>query len=208
MSIQSIYRERCAEDSDIAAHLPYLHDTVVRLGAQTVVELGTRYGNSTSALLAAVESTGGHLWSVDPHPLVADARLLGSPQWTLITESDTDASVLAAIPDTIDVLFIDTTHRYGHTMLELGLYGERVRPGGVILCHDTEYVMDGTDGYPAEDGYPVARALDTWCEAKGIRWTNRPGSYGLGVVEIPERAVPECIGNCGGTCPLHEGVGA
>lgn len=180
--IAETYRERCAEDSDIAAHLPYLHDTVVRLQAKAVVELGTRYGNSTSALLAGVTETGGHLWSIDPRPMTPDTYR--DAPWTLIAQSDMEPYVVDLVPARLDVLFIDTSHTYAHTFAELMIYGERVRPGGVILAHDTEFTMDG------EDGFPVARALDFYCRMNGLAWVNRPGSFGLGVLEIPEDYTP------------------
>lgn len=178
MTIADVYRERCAEDSDIAAHLPYLYEAVVQRDAKIVVELGVRYGNSTSALLAGVHETGGHLWSVDPQPM-PPAEWLTNERWSLLPDDDLSAAALGFIPDTIGVLFIDTSHMYAHTLMELNLYGPRVRSGGVILLHDTEFEMAG------EEGYPVARALDDWCPTVGLSWTNRTGSYGLGVVEIP-----------------------
>jgi cephalosporin hydroxylase len=40
------------------------------------------------------------------------------------------------IPASIDLLFIDTSHLYDHTMAELKRYAPRVRPGGWIVFHD------------------------------------------------------------------------
>jgi len=37
----------------------------------------------------------------------------------------------------IDLLFIDTSHAYSHTLEELELFGQHVRERGFICLHDT-----------------------------------------------------------------------
>jgi hypothetical protein len=54
-----------------------------------------------------------------------------------------------------------------------------VKPGGTVLLHDTVYSMQG------EEGYPVARALDTFCTETGRKWVEHGGGeFGFG--EIPQ----------------------
>jgi predicted O-methyltransferase YrrM len=175
MSVADIYLDRCATPSDIVEHLEYLYLTVVDSHAQVVVELGVRSGNSTAALLAAVEVTGGHLYSVD----------IGIPQWppefyqskhsTLIIGDDLE--VVDQVPEAIDVLFIDTSHKYFQTLAELGLYGPRA---DTILLHDTE--LEHPDGAPPDPPYPVKAAIETWCAKTGRSWLNRENCWGLGVI--------------------------
>jgi hypothetical protein len=82
------------------------------------------------------------------------------------------------------VLFIDLDpHSFEQTLAALMMWAPRVRPGGVILCHDTEwpeinYVRPGA----AES--EVGRALDTFCKLRGHEWENRHGCNGLGVLRI------------------------
>jgi cephalosporin hydroxylase len=172
-SAGAAFAERSVQWSDIVGHLQFLHDTVLERDAQVVVELGVRSGNSTAALLAAVERTGGHLWSVD-----IDAPMLpfDSEAWTVIVGDD--LAVAEQIPDEIDVLFIDTSHTFVQTLAELRLYGPRAR---LMLLHDTE--LEHPDGAPPSPAFPVARAIDTWCAETGCTWENRSGSYGLGVID-------------------------
>jgi predicted O-methyltransferase YrrM len=156
MTLAELYRERLHQNSDIVQHLPTLYDTVVEMDAKVVVELGVRGGASTAAFLAAVEQTGGHLWSVDIiYPGVPD-EFTYSDLWTLLVGDDMDPAVTAELPQTVDVLFIDTSHHYDHTLAELRLYTPRVRPGGRVLLHDTE--LDHPDGYHGAP-FPVANAL-------------------------------------------------
>lgn len=195
-SIDEMYRERCSVWSDIVEHLPVLHDTVVDSGAQTVVELGVRTGNSTAALLAGVVETGGHLWSVDIrlmpqanfHPL---KRAAGS-SWSFIIGDDlavadqvghqVDITTVGEVepsyvPGGIDVLFIDSSHHYDNTLAELRLYGPR---STTILLHDTE--LEHPDGAPAEPAFPVKTAVEEWCAETGRPWRNLTNCYGLGII--------------------------
>lgn len=182
--LKSEYEARSAQQSDIADHLPVLHDTVRRYVHARVVELGVRTGVSTAAFLAAVEAVDGHLWSVDiAQPDVPD-WWQATGLWTLTVGDDIDPGVVAAHPASVDVLFLDTSHAWGHTLSELRVWVPRVAPGGMVLCHDTE--LERPDAAPAGDPlFPVARALDAYCEEAGLAWQNRPGCWGLGVITIP-----------------------
>lgn len=178
--LQDEYAGRCRKGSDIRDHMPYLYGAACRFNGVRVLELGVREGNSTAALLAAAETMRGHVWSVDIlEPSVPDA--FRCDLWTLTVADDIGSE--AEQPRDIDVLFIDTSHHYGHTLAELRAYVPHVRHGGVVLCHDTEL----EDPYQAPAGdppFPVARALDAYCAETGRVWINRPGCNGLGVMEV------------------------
>jgi predicted O-methyltransferase YrrM len=171
------YQMRCWMPSDIVQHLPQLHDEA-STGDAVVIELGVRSGNSTSAFLAAVEAHGGHVYSVDigrpPVPWH------GHAQWTF-TMGD-DLTLVDDLPD-CDVLFIDTSHHYGHTLAELKAYVPKVKPGGVVLMHDVE--LERPDGaHPADPPFPVRVATDEFCQANGLTPEYVTGCYGLGVIRI------------------------
>jgi len=184
--------------NDIIDHMQFLHDTVLGYRNPRVVELGVRGGNSTCALLSAVQLNGGHLWSCDleppgkggdwDHPPEWD----GIPAWTFIIGDSVSDAVLAQMPAEIDVLFADTSHTYEQTLAELEAYVPRVRPGGVVLQHDTQCISGPPGGReflptPRVEG-EVARAMDDYCEKHGLSWANRQsgeGLFGLGVIRIP-----------------------
>lgn len=171
------YQMRCWMPSDITQHLPQLHAEASR-GDCVVVELGVRSGNSTAAFLAAVEQHGGHVYSVDlgrpPVPWH------GHEQWTFILSDDLAAA--DQLP-ACDVLFIDTSHHYGHTLTELEVYVPKVRPGGVVLLHDTE--LERPDAAPpADPPFPVRVAVDEYCNAHGLTPEYIEGCYGLGVIRL------------------------
>ena len=58
-----------------------------------------------------------------------------------------------------------------------------VRPGGLIVCHDTELPIP--EGAPAGDPtYPVKRAIEEFVATTGRRWLNIPDCWGLGIIEV------------------------
>lgn len=177
------YQGRCNVWSDIVDHLPTLHGHVLRYPNAVVLELGVRSGNSSSAFLAAADVVDGHVWSVDIHLPQAPGWWWETKRWTPIVGDDLDPSVLARLPEKVDVLFIDTSHAYDHTLEELRTYVPRVKPGGVVLMHDTE--LEAPEMVGPQPPFPVAKAIDEYCGEAGLSWENITGCYGLGVIEIP-----------------------
>jgi hypothetical protein len=187
--VRADYHARLKHPTDIVAHLPELHEHACRPESPVIIELGVRDGQSSSAFLAALELKGaGHLCSVDlvePKVPVHWRRLVC---WHIRIGHDLDPGVLDWAPRECDVLFIDTSHEYEHTLAELRAYVPRVRPGGVVLCHDTELMQPLPEriGYRPQPTYPVFNALQTYCAESGLDWENRSGCFGLGVIRIPE----------------------
>lgn len=135
--VRQRYLRELQTDSDIRHHLPLLYSCGIGL---LTVELGTRSGVSTSAFLASAENYGGHVVSVD----IADVSALyrGHPNWTCIQgdsrHPELPKMIQGAHNKLIDTLLIDTEHTYEQVTAELMLWAPYVRPGGTILCHDTE----------------------------------------------------------------------
>jgi cephalosporin hydroxylase len=176
------YETRKHTPSDIWEHLPRMFTAACSYPEPKIIELGVRTGNSTCCWLAAIEEQdGGHLWSVDADPPQVPRSWLAEERWTVLTADDRDPAVAGVIAEGThpgaDILFIDTSHEYEHTLAELALYVRMVRPGGTVLLHDTEW---GTRD--------VAAALDKWCPEHGLTWTNHPGCNGMGEIRIPEAA--------------------
>lgn len=182
--LEADFAGRAAPWTDIQGHLQTLHDQVAGRDEPVVVEFGVRSGVSTSAFLAAAAKVGGHVWSVDMQRPRVPAWWAETGLWTAMVGSDLDPAIGEQLPERVDVLFIDTSHAYEHTLAELRTYVPRVKPGGVVLLHDTE--LEHPEDVPADPAYPVAKALDEFCAETGLEWVNRAGSYGLGVIAIPD----------------------
>lgn len=183
--IAAEYEERCREPSDIRDWLPTLFGFATYYTDPVILELGVRSGNSTAAFLAGVDKVGGHVWSMDIHPPNVPGEWFDHPRWTFIQADDVRPPAL--LPALFDIVFVDTSHAYEHTMAELRLYVPRVRAGGVMLFHDTELLAP--EGVGEQPPFPVAKALDDFCsEHRQYRWANNSGCYGLGVMPFPKGA--------------------
>lgn len=157
---------------------PNIHEHLPEIEASAkgiVLELGSREGSSTEALLKGVERRGGKVWSVDVDPSYADAWR-GHPLWQFVAcdSADVDSLQKAGLPEQLDVLFIDSEHTYARVKKELATWAPRVRPGGLILMHDTESFPD------------VKKAAIEFTSARGLQIELRKNCNGLGVIRIPE----------------------
>lgn len=144
--------DRAKAQTDIAAHLSLFCELVIGTNAQKIVELGTRRGDSTVALLVGAAQTGGYVVSVDHgrgSPYSFEQSTWGALQetsrviredlglgsfWRLIVKDDLELA--AQYDDEIDILLIDTVHSYDQTKNELERWGDKVVDGGYILVHD------------------------------------------------------------------------
>lgn len=178
-TLAEAYERACSTPSDIAAHLPTFVALVAGLHAQHVIELGVRSGVSTVAWLHALSSTGGRLTSVD----IDEAPPIGEyPNWTFLQGDDLDPAVVGQL-DLADIVFIDTSHLYDHTRAELHTYLPLVCRGGKIVCHDT--MLRRPAGSPRRPLFPVRAAIEEFVAETGLRWTEHPYSWGLGIIEVP-----------------------
>jgi predicted O-methyltransferase YrrM len=137
---------RIGKNSDIHDHLGTLYYEALTAQPRLIVELGTRGGLSTRALLAAAKETNAHLLSVD----IEDCSAIDLPaplreRWTFVRADDVAfaGEPFSAfcerrnLPAVADVIFIDTSHEYQHTKAELAAWVPRLAPDGVMLFHDT-----------------------------------------------------------------------
>lgn len=165
------YMQHVGTQSDIQHHLPLLYS----LARGNVVELGTRTGVSTAALLAGVEAHGGYLWSAD---INADCRaLFQHDQWTFTQADSRDPAFAEMVKEQmgqIDLLFLDTEHTIEQVSTELALWADYVFPGGHICIHDPET-------FPG-----VRRAVTEFCEARGWSVTFVLPCNGMAVIEVPK----------------------
>jgi predicted O-methyltransferase YrrM len=183
--LQSYYAEQLASWSDIREQMPLLYEAAAGYEHAAVAELGTRTGLSTSALLAGASLRGGHVWSVDCGPVTVPDWWASTGTWSFLAADDLSGEALAWVPAQLDVLFIDTSHLYDHTLAELRAYAPRVRPGGIVMCHDTELRRDAAvmrrfdrdewwlDEAAGGPEFPVAAALDTYCAEAGLQWVRQ-----------------------------------
>lgn len=165
-----MFEKKKTQPSGMQGHMDFLHDLVIQVNAQQVVELGVWTGNSTIAFLSGLEETGGKLWSVDKEPPRSEvASLLGKPNWTFHQGDERES--LQHAPAQCDILLCDTTDDYDAVSWQLENYGARVRDGGYILVHDTEITS-------------AQRAITDYLKDKDWPYGERPESHGMGVIRV------------------------
>lgn len=180
------WEARCRQWSDMHDHMGFLRETAAAYAQPVIAEFGTRLGNSTSCFLAAAEDSDGQVWSVDIDPPRVPEHWFQLDRWHFLQAGDTSGQAHEWLPAKLDVLFIDTSHQLDHTLAELRMYVPRVRPGGVVLLHDTEWLQTGDSPDLCrqldEPGGAVTEALNVFSAETGLPWVNRHGCYGIGII--------------------------
>jgi hypothetical protein len=175
---------RACREGDMAAFAPWLRSHA----HGNVVEIGVRDGASTSAFLAGIEDTYGHLYSIDIQP--CGHLFPGHPSWTFIQADSKDfQTVTRQLPFEIDLLLIDGDHSRAGVLSDIE-YARNVRPGGYLVFHDTSPEPRPADcndmGWPGDD---VKSVYDDLCRNMApLGWTHfdLPGKYGMGVLQRPQ----------------------
>ena len=136
-----------------------------RLGFKRGCELGVRNGCFSELFCQA----GLEMWCVDPwapcpnyssdrqERSYAEAQKRLAPYGAhLVKKASADA--LGDVPSGLDFLHIDGRHEFDFVMLDIIQWAPKVRPGGIIACHD--YHLSGVKR--AVEAYTLAHHIDPW----------------------------------------------
>jgi predicted O-methyltransferase YrrM len=123
----------------------FLGQLAYYLRAQSVVELGCFAGWSSAHLALGLKASrsGGRLFCVDYRQDYLDATManLGrhglADVTTPVLGLSHEPAVLVALPKSLDLVFIDTSHSYPATRDEILAYAPRLSPTGVFVLHDS-----------------------------------------------------------------------
>ena len=153
----------CTLFSDLLVHEPSL-----------IVELGTRGGESTGALIAAARHVGARVLSIDVAPR-PEMQLPACSQeiWDFVQANNVEFGKTGfthwceshGLEPVVDVLFIDTSHQYEQTRQEIDVWFRFVRDNGMAIFHDTNMRnvyrrMDNTIGIGWDNSRGVIRAIE------------------------------------------------
>ena len=148
-------------------------------GVRRVVQLGHYYGYSALLLGFTLRAMGAApgLVTVDIDAAATDftrrwVQAAGLGDVVVVEEAD------SAAPDTVqrceavlggapELLLVDSSHAYRHTMAELDLWAPRLPPGALVLLHDASVFAEGFD--PTGEG-GVHRAIGEWLP-RNPSWT-------------------------------------
>ena len=148
--IETIYKRKVEESSDINEHLPTLYK--YGLECKTITECGVRSVVSSYAFAAALLGRPNtKLFQID---IVKSDRVEDfqqeCEQYGIDTVFYEQSDLLCPLEET-DLLFIDTWHIYGHLKRELARWNSVVTK--FIILHDT--TVDEWDGESVRCGWDI-----------------------------------------------------
>ena len=192
--------------TDISSHLPTIVYEVLIENPKLIVELGVRGGESTQAFITASRLTGSKLLSVD----IDDCSdVISDSNWLFHKGDDIkfakqfkSYAKKNKIPSEIDILFIDTSHTYKHTLEEMKFWFPYLSKKAKVIFHDTHSpkIVKIRDGslYPKinqNSQRDVISAIETFFnlkidESKPFLYSNKkwlfkhdPFSFGLTILK-------------------------
>jgi cephalosporin hydroxylase len=175
--LRANFGDRCRVDTDISDHLSDLFFEVVNARARLIVELGTRGGESTRALLAAAHVVDAQVLSIDIRECSTIALPPGfAERWTFVESDDVAFANERFVEWCLekgrepgaDIIFVDTSHLYEHTVLELRSWMPHLKVGGLMIFHDTNMRrwmyrrFDNSRGVGGYNNRGVIRAIEEY----------------------------------------------
>jgi predicted O-methyltransferase YrrM len=152
--------------------LSMLQGLIMGNGIRRVVQLGHYVGYSTILISLMMQrmNSGGQLFSIDIDQRATDFtqgwvdRFGTDDSVTLRVSDSADADAGAAAIDAFggqapQLVFIDSSHMYEHTLKELDLWYPLLQDWGFIVMHDASTFAADFD---ATSGGGVRRAIDEW----------------------------------------------
>lgn len=162
-------RQRAGRPTDICDHLETLFLECLGIETRLILELGSGDGESTFVLERVAKLWDALLVSVD----IEDREEVGTYAKRQFVKSD-DIAFAARFPAwcaaqglqaRIDLLFIDTSHLYDHTVQEIQAWFPYLAPRCKVVFHDTHLQevferRDGSQGRGWNNERGVIRAIE------------------------------------------------
>ena len=136
-----------------SGHLQFAADLVAALKPSLLVELGTHYGESYFGMCQSVQESAVSCacyavdtWQGDPHAGFYDESVFDEvnkynaetySSFSKLLRTTFDDALANFGNETIDLLHIDGLHTYEAVRHDFDNWFPKVRPGGVVLFHDT-----------------------------------------------------------------------
>ncbi|MFZ5953842.1 MAG: CmcI family methyltransferase [Candidatus Dependentiae bacterium] len=128
------------KDTDISSHIPALFTYTLLLNPNLIVEAGVRGGQSTKPFYQALQLCSATMIGLDIEPSYAAAY--NALKNTLFIHMD-DLNFVNYYQNSdykntpIDLIFIDTSHLYEHTLAEIKMFVPLLNTQGIIAFHDS-----------------------------------------------------------------------
>ncbi|MEM8487974.1 MAG: class I SAM-dependent methyltransferase [Bacteroidota bacterium] len=164
-------QQHARKRSDINEHLAMLFAETIRMRPKLIVEMGVRGGESTFAFERAAQFSDATLLSID----IDDCESASSyPHWHFLQADDIAFSKEfpawcknQGIEPKVEVMFIDTSHFYDHTVQEIEHWFPYLADHAIVFFHDTNMQdiyrrRDGSLGRGWQNDRGVIRAVEDY----------------------------------------------
>lgn len=168
-------REKALTPGDIDEHLELMFTEALLQRPQLVVELGVRGGVSTFVFERVAQRCGATIISVDVEDC---SRTSSYEKWHFVRADDVAFAAQLrelcrqkGLPKEVDLLFVDTSHYYDHTVQEIEAWFPLLSERAKVILHDTNLRAvgprrDGTFQLAWDNDRGVIRAIEGYL---GIR---------------------------------------
>ena len=163
-------KNRSITPTDINDHLETIFTESLSVQPKLIVELGVGAGESTFVFEKVAKLFGSNLVSIDLDNSSAGVSKLEN--WHFVSADDVEFAdnfkswaFAHNIEPTIDILFIDTSHRYEHTKTEIRKWFPFLSTGSKVFFHDSNVRTiykrrGGTVGLAYDINRNVIRAIE------------------------------------------------
>lgn len=185
-------------NSDISSHLDTIYMKVLEFKPKNIVELGVRSGESSKIFNYVNQEINSNIVGVDIDE--CDYSFMKNGTFYKANDIIFYAFYRSLYGNNIDVLFIDTSHYYEHTVQEINYWFPLLSHKALVIFHDTNLDLsymrkNGTYGAAWNNQRGVIRAIEEFfgtqfnekeefhysCEKDRISWkvSHEPFCNGL-----------------------------
>jgi len=185
-------------DSDISSHLDTIYMKVLEFKPKNIVELGVRGGESSKIFNYINQEIDSNIVGVDIDE--CDYSFMKNGTFYKANDIIFHAFYNGLYGKNIDVLFIDTSHYYEHTVQEIHYWFPLLSDKALVIFHDTNLNIsymrkNGTYGVGWDNQRGVIRAIEDFfgrqfnekeefhysCKKDGVSWkvSHEPFCNGL-----------------------------
>jgi cephalosporin hydroxylase len=136
-----VKKRALSKETDIADHLENIFYESIITSPKLIVELGVRHGESTAIFDQVAKKCGSQHVSLDIDDC---SNVIDNDSWIFVQGDDIEFSKRYVdwckdkdFNHEIDVLFIDTSHTYQHTLQEMNHWFKFLSKNATVIFHDT-----------------------------------------------------------------------
>jgi cephalosporin hydroxylase len=164
-------REKTKERTDISDYLETIFIESVSMKPRLILELGVRGGESSFVFERVAKVCGSRIVSVDIDDCL---RVISKVNCTFVHKDDIEFAKEfigwckeRGIEPVVDLLFIDTSHVYSHTVQEIKSWFPFLSERAKVIFHDTNlrwkyFRKDGSIGFAWNNERGVIRAIEEY----------------------------------------------